>query len=43
MAGVFALDIFAYAVMSNHCHLVLHIIAVQAEAWTLQEVVDRWH
>ncbi|MCX2796364.1 transposase [Microbulbifer thermotolerans] len=43
LAGVFALDIFAYAVMSNHYHVVLHINAAQAEAWTLHEVVDRWH
>ncbi|MCX2796485.1 transposase [Microbulbifer thermotolerans] len=43
LAEVFALDICAYAVMSNHYHVVLHINAAQAEAWTLREVVDRWH
>ncbi|WP_331709193.1 hypothetical protein [Microbulbifer thermotolerans] len=32
LAGVFALDICAYAVMSNHYHVVLHINAAQAEA-----------
>ncbi|WP_323055069.1 transposase [Microbulbifer thermotolerans] len=37
------MDICAYAVMSNHYHVVLHINAAQAEAWTLREVVDRWH
>ncbi|WP_323054309.1 transposase [Microbulbifer thermotolerans] len=43
LAEIFALDICAYAVMSNHYHVVLHINAAQAEAWTLREVVDRWH
>ncbi|SFC97331.1 hypothetical protein SAMN05660479_02852 [Microbulbifer thermotolerans] len=43
LAEVFALNICAYAVMSNHYHVVFHINAAQAEAWTLREVVDRWH
>ncbi|MCX2833054.1 hypothetical protein [Microbulbifer thermotolerans] len=43
LAKVFALDICAYAVMSNHYHVVLHINAAQSEAWTLREVVGRWH
>ncbi|AMX03456.1 hypothetical protein [Microbulbifer thermotolerans] len=43
LAGVFALDICAFAVMSNHYHVVLHINAAQAKGWTLREVVDRWH
>ncbi|MCX2842379.1 transposase [Microbulbifer thermotolerans] len=43
LAEVFALDICAYAVMSNHYHVVLHINAAQAKGWTLREVVDRWH
>ncbi|MCX2803395.1 transposase, partial [Microbulbifer thermotolerans] len=43
LAEIFALDICAYAVMSNHYHMVLHINAAQAKGWTLREVVDRWH
>ncbi|MBB3063473.1 transposase [Microbulbifer rhizosphaerae] len=43
LAEVFALDICAYAVMSNHYHVVLHVDAAQAAGWTLGEVVERWH
>jgi len=42
LSDVFAIDICAYAVMSNHYHLVLHIRQAQAEQWTEQEVVQRW-
>jgi REP element-mobilizing transposase RayT len=40
---VYALDICAYAVMSNHYHIVLHINAEKAEAWSDTEVIQRWH
>jgi REP element-mobilizing transposase RayT len=43
LAEIFAIDIAAYAVMSNHYHVVLHINSVRAEAWSQQEVVARWH
>lgn len=39
---VFAVDICAYAVMSNHTHLVLRLAPEQAEAWSESEVIDRW-
>ena len=39
----FAIDIAAYAVMSNHYHVVLHIDKKQADEWTDLEVVERWH
>ncbi len=42
-ALVFAIDIAAYAIMSNHYHVVLHINAKQAKDWTDEEVIDRWH
>lgn len=38
----FAIDICAYAVMSNHYHVVLHVDATRAKAWTQHEVVERW-
>ncbi len=41
--GIFALDICAYAIMSNHYHVVLHINKTQAQAWCLDEVIHRWH
>ena len=40
---VFAIDIAAYAIMSNHYHVVLHIDADKAKAWSDVEVVERWH
>jgi REP element-mobilizing transposase RayT len=43
LAGVFAIDIAAYAVMSNHYHVVLHIDRKRAHAWTNEEIAERWH
>jgi len=43
LAKLFAIDICAYAVMSNHTHLVLHIDADQAKSWSIREVLERWH
>ena len=42
LSSVFAIDICAYAVMSNHYHLVLHVDAARARQWTREEVVARW-
>ncbi len=42
-AQVFAIDIAAYAVMSNHYHAVLHINKQQADSWSLDQVIERWH
>jgi REP element-mobilizing transposase RayT len=43
LSKVFALDICAYAVMSNHYHVVLHVDREQAEGWEDNEVIERWH
>lgn len=43
LSQVFALDVCAYAVLSNHYHVVLHIDQERAEGWTALEVVERWH
>ena len=40
-AQVFAIDIAAYAVMSNHYHVVLHINKQQADGWSLDHVIER--
>ncbi len=42
LASVFAIDICAYAVMSNHYHLVVKISPEQIEALDDQTVVQRW-
>ena len=43
LAGIFAIDVCAYAIMSNHYHVVLHINRDQAENWRMDEVIDAWH
>ena len=43
LADVFAIDLCAYAVMSNHVHTVLHINAAKAHSLTDLEVCERWH
>ena len=43
LAEIFALDICAYAVMSNHYHIVLHIDREQADSWDTAMVIERWH
>lgn len=42
LAGVFAIDVAAYAVMSNHYHLVLRVDAERAQAWSRDDVLRRW-
>ena len=39
---VFAIDVCAFAVMSNHTHLVLHVDSAEAKAWSMEEVIERW-
>jgi REP element-mobilizing transposase RayT len=39
----FAIDVCAYAVMSNHFHVVLHVNGRKASEWSALEVVQRWH
>ncbi|WP_298775236.1 transposase [uncultured Shewanella sp.] len=43
LADVFAIDICAYAVMSNHLHLVLNVDIYEANSWSELEVAERWH
>ena len=42
LASVFAIRICAYAVMSNHYHLVLFVDKDLALSWSDEEVVNRW-
>ncbi|WP_235902075.1 transposase [Alcanivorax sediminis] len=42
LAEVFAIDLCAYAVMSNHYHLVLRINQQKALSWSDREEAERW-
>jgi REP element-mobilizing transposase RayT len=43
LSSVFAIDLCAYAVMSNHVHVVLHVDVKQTQVWSDVDVVQRWH
>jgi hypothetical protein len=41
-AGVFAIDVGSYNILSNHCHAVLRTRPDLVEAWSDEEVARRW-
>jgi len=42
LSTVFAVSLYAYAVMSNHLHVVLKVDAIAGTAWSDREVAERW-
>ena len=42
LSSLFAIDIAAYAIMSNHYHLVIKLCPTQVDSWTQREVIERW-
>jgi hypothetical protein len=42
LAGVFAVEVASYAVMSNHLHVVLRLDPEAAQSWPAQVVAERW-
>ena len=42
LAGIFAVAVWGYAVMSNHLHVVVQVIPQAAAAWLSDEVAARW-
>ena len=42
LQDVFAIDVFAYAVMSNHFHAILSVDQARALEWAPEEVARRW-
>ena len=43
LASIFFIDVAAFAVMSNHYHVVLHVDSAEAKAADAKDVVRRWH
>ena len=43
LSTVFAIDVAAFAVMSNHLHVVLRIDVDTVNAWSDREVLEKWH
>jgi REP element-mobilizing transposase RayT len=43
LSTLFAIDICAYAVMSNHVHVVVHVDKDEALKWDVDEVLRRYH
>ena len=42
LSSIFAIDVCAYAIMSNHFHLVLHVDIARAQQWSSNEVMEHW-
>ena len=42
LTSVFAIEVAAYAVMSNHYHLVVYVNEQEANDWSNEEVCRRW-
>jgi hypothetical protein len=42
LGEIFACGVYAYAVMSNHLHLVVHMSPQTAQSWSALDVASRW-
>jgi REP element-mobilizing transposase RayT len=43
LSSVFAIDVCAYAVMSNHTHVVVHVDKDSALSWSVDDVLNHYH
>ena len=42
-ANAFGIKVCAYAIMSNHYHVVLRVCSDDVQRWSAREVITRWH
>ncbi|TQV72778.1 hypothetical protein FLL45_15015 [Aliikangiella marina] len=42
LARIFSIEVYSYAVMHNHYHLVVYSDPLAPQKWTDQEVAERW-
>ncbi len=43
LSQAFAIEVCAYAVMSNHTHVVLYVNESKADSWSTIEILSNWH
>ncbi len=42
LTEVFAIDLCAYALMSNHYHLVVRLDSARTKQWSSRDIIERW-
>ena len=42
LADIFSVEIFAFAVMDNHYHLVVYLEPLEPQGWSDEQVAERW-
>lgn len=42
LCSIFSIEVYAYAVMSNHYHIVLYLDPLAPQKWSDEEVAERW-
>ncbi len=42
LCDIFSVDIYAYAVMDNHYHIVLYLDPLLPQSWSKEQVAERW-
>ena len=43
LSEIFAIDLTAYAILSNHYHVILRVDQARTATWDVTEIIKRWH